>query len=252
VIRASVTEVAGERPSFGYRRVTAMVRRRLERAVNTKRVRRIMRLDHLTLASGAQPPRKRLPKHPGKILTEYPDEAWQMDAKYVWCGRDRWMILQNIIDTCTGEWVGYLFDKRYRRQEIVQLVEATTLARWPGPGRAPGTRLRMDNLRAYASDQVVDTARQLGFAPEFIHNHVPEDNGMVESFHASLDRDYLNLVEFQSKEEAAVYLAKAFEDYNTVKPKERLGWKTPREYYKSKTLEGNANANQNPSRSEQA
>ena len=237
--RELVHDVAKERPSFGYRRVTAMVRRRSGRAVNSKRVRRIMKLDKLALKPGAQPPRKRLPKHPGKILTTTPDTAWQMDGKYVWCGRDRWLVLQNVVDTCTGEWIGYWFDKRYRKQEVVQLVEQVALARWPQTGRAPGTKLRMDNLRAYSSDLVVETAEALGFQVEFIQNHLPEDNGMVESFHASLDRDYLNLVEFESRQEAEAHLAWAWKDYNEVKPKERLDWKTPREFY----LEVTKNAN---------
>lgn len=239
-IRAAVHQVATDRPSFGYRRVTAMVRRTTGLAVNTKRVRRIMHLDHLVLDSGAQPPRKRIPKRPGRILTEAPDTAWQLDGKFVWCGgRDRWVILQNIVETCTGEWVAYGFDKRYRTVEAIDVVEKATLARWPETGRAPGTRLRVDNLSTYTSDRFVDAAKARGFRVEFIRVHTPEENGMVESFHASLDRDYLNLVEFASKEEAATYLAWAFEDYNAVKPKERLHWKTPREFYKEVTENAN-------------
>lgn len=58
------------------------------------------------------------------------------------------------------------------------------------------------------------------------------DSGMVESFHAGLDRDCLDLHEFESKEDAARFLETACVDYNEDKPKERLGWKTPREAYK--------------------
>lgn len=224
--------MAEARPSFGYRRVTAMVRRQLQRPVNTKKVRRIMKAENLVLKSGAQPPRKRLRKHPGKIITDAPDTAWQMDAKYIWCGdADRWVLLHNIVDTCTSEWVGKLFSKRYRKQECIQLIEEAALARWPQTGRAPGTRLRLDNHRSQQSDDFVEAAKRLGFEVEYIHNHVPEDNGMVESFHASLERDYLGLTEFQSKNEADIFLESARADYNDVKIKERLGWKTPREFY---------------------
>lgn len=62
---------------------------------------------------------------------------------------------------------------------------------------------------------------------------------MVESFHASLDRDYLDLVEFESRQHAEAHLAWAYTDYNEVKPKERLDWKTPREFYKLVTKNAN-------------
>lgn len=231
-IRQAVLDVCRERPSFGSRRVMGMVRRRLGRQVNRKGVRRIMALERLTLRSGAQPPRRRIPKRPGRILTERPDMAWQSDGKYVPTRRDGHVVLQSIVDTCTGEWISYVFDKRYRKQEAVQLLERAVLARWPATGRAPGTRLRLDNARCYTSDLFVETAKTLGFQVEFIQVHTPEDNGMVESFHAGLDRDYLDLHEFESKEDAARFIETAFVDYNEEKPKERLGWKTPREAYK--------------------
>lgn len=247
-VKQAVVEVCTERPSFGYRRVTAMVRRKLDVAVNTKQVRRIMRKEGLLLKSGARPPRTRIPKKPGRVITEKPDTAWQMDAKYVFCGAaDRWVLAHNIVDTCTSEWVGLLFDKRYRKQECIQVLQQAALERWPDTGRAPGTKLRLDNHGSQTCDDFVQAAQLLGFQVEHIHNHVPEENGMVESFHASLDRDYLDLTEFHSKAEAAIFLEKARHDYNHIKPKERLGWRSPRQYY----LEVTENATQKPSENEQ-
>lgn len=36
---------------------------------------------------------------------------------------------------------------------------------------------------------------------------------------------------FDSFEEAKAYIGWAFFDYNAVKPKQWLGWRTPKEYY---------------------
>lgn len=246
-IREAVVEVAKERPSFGYRRVTAMVRRKLQRRVNTKQVRRIMRIEHLTLNPHAQPPRKRVPKKPGTIITEKPDMAWQMDVKYIWCGpQDRWWLTHNIVDTCTSEWVGFMFDKRYRKQECIEVLQRAALERWPATGKAPGTKLRLDNHGSQSCDDFVAAAKLLGFEPEYIHNHVPEENGMVESHHAAMERDYLGLTEFESKQQAEEYLLWARRDHNDVKPRERLGWKTPREFYLGVTQ----NATESSSKSE--
>ncbi len=68
-VREAVLEVALERPSLGYRRVTARVRRRLRRPLNEKVVRRILRAERLAL-----PPcvveRTRVRKHSGRQFTD--------------------------------------------------------------------------------------------------------------------------------------------------------------------------------------
>lgn len=45
-----------------------------------------------------------------------------------------------------------------------------------------------------------------------------------------LDRDYPDIVAFDTIQDARDVIAQAFVDYNTVKPKKRLGWLTPDEY----------------------
>ena len=231
MLRDVVVKIAEERPSFGYRRTAAMVRRALKRPVNDKAVRRIMKKEHLTLQPCVQPPRVRVRKHPGKQLTEAPDLAYQMDMKYVWCERDGWAYLQNVVECCTSEWLGYVFSKRCGAREATQLLDRVVQERFPAACKAPGTKLRIDNGPAYRADAFLGHATALGFDVEHIQVRTPEDNGVVESLHAGLARDYLNCLVFDSFEEAEKFLAWAFMDYNTVKPKQRLGWRTPKEYY---------------------
>ena len=97
----------------------------------------------------------------------------------------------------------------------------------------------MDNGPAYRSDAFLEHARLLGLRAEHIQEETPEDNGVVESFHAGLARDYLNALVFDSFPEAEAYLAWAFEDYNGVKPMQRLRWRTRREYYEEVTTGAN-------------
>jgi transposase InsO family protein len=223
VLRQAVLDVALERPSFGYRRTTAMVRRRLKRPVNEKAVRRILKAEVVE--------RTRVRKHPGRQITDHPDVAWQMDLKYVWCGRDGWAFLQNVVDCCTSEWLGYVFRKTAGAPDACDLLDHVVQERSPATCLAPGTILRVDNMPAYASDRFREHARLLGLKTEHIQKQTPEDNGVVESFHAGLERDYLRTLVFDSFTEAEAYLAWAREDYNTVKPKQRLRWMTPSEYH---------------------
>lgn len=238
-LRAAVVKIAEERPSFGYRRTSAMVRRALKRPVNEKAVRRVMKQENLTLEPCVQPPRARVRKHPGKLLTEAPDLAYQMDMKYVWCGRDGWAYLQNIVETCTSEWLGYEFSNRCGAREAIMVLDRVTMERFPTTCKAPGTKLRVDNGPGYRADAFTAHASLLGYDVEHIQIRTPEDNGVVESLHAGLERDYFRLLVFDSFDEAAAFIATAFKDYNEVKPQKRLGWRTPKEYYEEVTASAN-------------
>lgn len=101
-LRDVVVRIAEERPSFGYRCTAAMVGRALKKPVNEKAVPRIMKKENLTPEPCVQP-RVRVRKHPGKQLTEAPDIAYQLDIKYVLCGRDGWGYLQNVAECCTSD-----------------------------------------------------------------------------------------------------------------------------------------------------
>lgn len=228
-VRAAVLDVCRDRISFGYRRVTAMVCRVLKRAINAKQVLRIMRHEKLILDPRLPPARVRLPLHPGRQITSAPDLAYSMDGKYVRVG-SKWYYLQSIIECCTSEWLGYVLEPRMTNKEAITLLEKVVLDRFPKTGKAPGIELRVDNGSAYTSDDFRDAAELLGFKLAFIQPRTPEDNGVVESFHAGLDRDYLDIVSFDTIDEARLVIAAAFVDYNTIKPKKRLGWLTPAEF----------------------
>ena len=132
---------------------------------------------------------------------------------------------------CTAEWLGYVFDKRCGSREASALLDRVVQERFPEAGLAPGTRLRVDNGPAYRADAFRAHARAPGLEVEHIQVRTPEDNGVIESFHAGLDRDYLNALVFDTFAEAEAFLAWAFEDCNAVKPMRRLRWRTPREYH---------------------
>ena len=58
----------------------------------------------------------------------------------------------------------------------------------------------------------------LGIKPEYVQKQTPEDNGDIESFHNSLDTDYIWPNDLETFEDAENLLECAFYDYNTVRP----------------------------------
>ncbi len=151
------------------------------------------------------------------------------------CGADATGGRQNVVDTCTAEWIGYTFGRRCRSREANDLIDRVVQERFPGTCLAPGTALRVDNGLAYRSDAFLAHARLLDPRVEHIQKETPEDNGAVESFHAGLARDYLNALVFDSFAEAEAYVAWAHEDYNTVKVKQNLWWMKPKSIPRRRT-----------------
>ena len=74
LLSARIRELVGERPSYGYRRVTALLIRERTERVNPKRIYRIMRRNKLLLERCTGDGRGR--KHDGVIVTLEPDLRW--------------------------------------------------------------------------------------------------------------------------------------------------------------------------------
>ena len=85
---AAIVEVAEANPTDGYRIVTAWVRRKLGRAVNRKRVLRVMRERKLIQRRAHEPHRRR----PGFFQVERPGQLWHLDMTSVWVAEHGWVL----------------------------------------------------------------------------------------------------------------------------------------------------------------
>ncbi len=129
-VEAAIIEVARENQTDGYRMVCALVSRKLGRAVNRKRVLRVMRQRRLIQ------PRRRLDRRrrPGFFRVTRPNELWHLDMTSVWVAEHGWVYLMAAIDCCTREIVGWHLELRCRAKESIALVERAAAARRITPG----------------------------------------------------------------------------------------------------------------------
>jgi transposase InsO family protein len=111
-VDAAIVEVAKDNPTDGYRMVWALTRRKLQRAINRKRVLRVMREQKLIQRRG-RPPRRR---RPGVFRVTRPAQLWHMDMTAVWVAEHGWVYLNAIIDCCTREIVGWELSPALPRQ----------------------------------------------------------------------------------------------------------------------------------------
>ena len=110
--------------------VTALGVRRLGRAVNRKRVRRVMRERRLIQRRRRLDRRRR----PGFFQVTRPNELWHLDMTSVWVAEHGRCYLRAALDCCTREIVGWHLELRCRAKESIALVERAGAARGVPPG----------------------------------------------------------------------------------------------------------------------
>jgi len=119
-----IVEVALANQTDGYRMVAALVARRFGRAVNRKRVLRVMREQRLIQRRRRLDRRRR----PGYFQVSRPDELWHLDMTSVRVAEHGWCYLSAAIDCCR-EIVGWHLELRCRAAEPITLVDQAR----PGP-----------------------------------------------------------------------------------------------------------------------
>ena len=102
------TTISMQRPTYGTRRMAAMLTRILGIPVNRKRVQRIFRkMGYITPSKSKK---EILRSNISNVKADRPNQVWKADLIYIHCGIDGWSYLFNVFDIFTREWVGYCFD----------------------------------------------------------------------------------------------------------------------------------------------
>ena len=128
-------------PTFGYRRIWAMLRFREGVRVNRKAVYRILRLKGWFVHQRTVTPRPRVQKR--RSRADRSDQRWAMDVTHVPCGRGGWGHLAAVIDCHDREIVGWEFALRGRAKEAERALEEACIGRFGTlrpEGRTPVVR----------------------------------------------------------------------------------------------------------------
>jgi len=221
-LRAALRQFAGERKRWGYRRAHEhLVAEGWQ--INRKRVQRVWREEGLRVPRRA---RKRPPVGDGPdgraISAAAEDDVWAIDfqADQTACGRPLRLI--NVIDEHTRQALTMSVGRSASADEVVAELDRLIGAR----GRAPRF-LRMDNGPELTSHALRDWCRFNTTATVFIEPGCPWQNSFVESFHARVRDELLNVEQFACLAEARVVIADWREDYNTRRTHSALGRQTP-------------------------
>lgn len=229
---------------YGYRRITAQLRRE-GRIANAKRVLRLMREDNLLcLRTSPFVPRTTDSRHgfavvPNLIRGLVPtgvDQIWVADITYVRLG-EAFVYLAVVLDAFSRKVVGWALDDHLEARLAIEALDMALDARNP----CPETLIHhSDRGVQYAS---IDygrrlSARSIAISMSRVAN--PYDNAKAESFMKTLKTEEVNGKAYATIAQARRDIG-AFIDtvYNTQRLHSALGYKPPAEFEAELSLSAN-------------
>ena len=220
-LRARLVELAREKPRFGYRRLHILLDRSGER-VNHKRVYRVYREAGLTVKRKM---RKRLLRlgSPRPVLTGA-NQEWALDFAHDGMASGRALRVLSVVDACTRECLALEVDTSFASRRVTRALEAI-LAQREKP-----LAIRCDNGPELTSRHFLAWCIERQIELVHIQPGKPQQNGHVESFHARLRDECLNVSWFENLWDARRKIAAWRKEYNEERPHSSLGYQTPAEY----------------------
>ena len=217
-----MVELATQYGRYGYRRITAMLRREGWK-VNHKRVQRLWRREGLKVPS-KQRKRRRLWFNDGscvRLRPAYKNHVWTYDFVMTRTHDGRPVRMLTILDEYTRECLAIDVARRMNHQSVLERL-ADLFVRKGVPDY-----IRSDNGSEFTAQAVRDWLERLGVKTAYIEPGSPWENGYNESFNGKLRDELLNGEIFDTLLEAKVLIERWRREYNTIRPHSSLGYVPP-------------------------
>ena len=221
-LRQRLRELAGNRPRYGYRRLSVMLRREGWQ-VNAKRVYRIYREENLGVRTAKRKKRGAHLRVPLPAATR-PKQRWSMDFVSDRLVDGRWFRILTVVDPYTRECLCAYPDRSQTGEKVV--VQRKRLVVLRG---APES-ITTDNGGEFAGKAMEAWAYKNVVKLDLIRPGKPVENGYIESFHGRLRDECLNGEIFFDLADAREKLERWRADYNQHRPHSSLDDRTPAEF----------------------
>jgi putative transposase len=229
-LRAALLRLAGEWPTYGYRRLTALLQRE-GWTVNSKRVRRLM----AELAILGRPPVRRtrttnsdhdFPRYPN--LVEHlevvrPDQVWVADITYIRLQRD-FVYLAVIMDVFTRSIRGWQLSRNLEQELTLHALDQALRKRTPEIHHS-------DQGVQYAATAYVLRLQGCAVAISMAAIGEPRENGYAERLMRTIKEEEVALTEYLDFADAYRQIGRFLEAvYNRKRIHSALGYLTPAEF----------------------
>jgi transposase InsO family protein len=227
---AALGELAGQHPTYGYRRLTALLKR-AGWTVNHKRVQRLMaemglqrvlkrRKRHTTDSQHAFP---RYPNLVSHLKPSRPDEVWVADITYVHLTREC-VYLAVLMDVFTRAIRGWQLSRSLDRQLTLTALRQALADHVP-------TIHHSDQGVQYACPDYTDLLNDYHVQISMAALGKPEENGYAERLMRTIKEEEVDLSEYADFHDAYRSIGRFLEDvYTRKRIHSALGYLTPAEF----------------------
>ena len=220
-------------PGYGYRRVTAQLKRE-GIVVNHKKVLRLMHESDLLCQVKRRWTRTTdsshgLPVYPnlikGRKVTGI-NQVWLADITYIRIQRG-FVYLAAILDACSRKVIGYAISDRLDTDLAMDALHMAIDSRRP----SESVIHHSDQGVQYASRNYTNELKELGFQISMSRKGNPYDNAMMESFFKTLKHEEVYLYEYDTIDDVKARVSHFIEQvYNVKRLHSAIGLMPPEEY----------------------
>lgn len=238
-LAGAIRAMVDTRPTYGYRRIAALLKRERRSGglapVNAKRVYRLMKKHGLLLDRHTG--RRRAREHDGQVATIRSNCRWCSDALEFTCWNGEVVRVAFALDCHDREAISWVATTAGISGEMIRDMMVRCVEQRFGAIHAPHpVQWLSDNGSIFAAHKTIEIALALNLVPCFTPVESPESNGMAEAFVKTFKRDYVRVTPIPDAATALALVDSWMEDYNTVHPHSRLGYRSPREYILSQPV----------------
>lgn len=232
-LRDAIQKIALARPAYGYRRITAQLRRG-GRVVNHKRVLRIMREDNLLCLRRRKfvvttDSNHKLPVYPNlarDLKVTGLNQLWVADLTYIRLNFE-FVYLAVILDAFSRKVIGWALG---RTLEAVLTIDALKMA-IRGGRVEPGLVHHSDRGSQYADADYTNLLKDHGIQISMSRRGNPYDNAQAESFMKTLKYEEVYRSEYQDLPDTRRQIGRFIESvYNRKRLHSALGYRSPVEF----------------------
>ena len=228
--KEAILRVAGEWPTYGYRRVTAQLRRE-GHPLNSKVVRRLMK----EMGLAARPPVRKVrttdsehawPRYPNLLRgldVAYPDQAWVADITYIRLVRE-FVYLAVLMDVFTRSIRGWRLGRSLEGELTLSALKGALLKGTPQIHHS-------DQGLQYAQAVYTQTLESRGVQVSMAAVGKPEENGYAERLVRTIKEEEVVLSDYRDFEDAHSQIGRFLDEVYTHKRiHSSLGYLTPAEF----------------------
>jgi putative transposase len=216
-LREEIIKLTRRYGRYGYRRITALLRRD-GWAVNAKRVERIWRREGLKVPA-KQPKKGRLWLNDGscvRLRPERPNHVWSYDFVADRTHEGRAFRMLCIIDEFTREALTIRVARKLKATDVIDALADLFIL------RGVPAHIRSDNGPEFVAQALRDWIAAVGAKTAYIEPGSPWEKGYCESFNGKLRDELLNGEIFYTLKEARIVIEAWRHHDNTVRPHSSL------------------------------